>query len=461
MASKKTKPPVPKAKFKRSRADPGGLHPAARVRAELTLSGAFRIPPTKPVKKNPPKDKTETPQKAGKKSRTKSGRKTKDPKKDEKPALVESSVTSVTSVESTEAHSKDEADKIAEFEAKEKDRLNKARLEFLQLVNSPTSKSFGGLKVECPVMLVHQDEDVLIALLAFAALSARRTIHKANSVYRECLEEENPGDSAVSIDVLRSDLVDLLGWSRNSKTYEALFHSLARLTSTRITWNENYMSPEGDAPIRESKLIGFYECPWTLPDLKSPWVPSWSIGAHSSKAEIPQDGILTHQASEADKVTKEVEPHLDGDVDIPQPKRDVDNPQNTQTHQPIWSVAKKPSTVVICSYLTAPVLEAKTNEKFGLHWTEERSSLGPSARCLYSQLAAMVWPGSTIKTSWDDLVKRLFARTPNDRLRGITTRLLKTMPAGWSFDMQGTGKRSILVVTRPAIKRPKIMNVNV
>jgi len=50
------------------------------------------------------------------------------------------------------------------------------------------------MKVECPVMLVHQDEDVLIALLAIAALSARRTIRKCHSDYASALRKKNADD---------------------------------------------------------------------------------------------------------------------------------------------------------------------------------------------------------------------------------------------------------------------------
>ena len=416
MASKKYTRPISHPNFKRERADPASLYPAARVRAELTLSGAFQVPPSKPVKKGEPRVK-------------KTGDET----------VAEPIVVPNKSADAIEKEEKAMQDAIEHYKT---------------LLIQPTSKSFNDLEIECPVMLVHQDEDVLVALLTIAASSSRRTKHTSSSVSRKCLKESNPSGSAISIDVLRSELLDLLSRGRNHYTYESLCNSLVRLGATQLKWSDPTFIPDEDIPIRGSNLIGFKKTPWRVSSKKKNWIPPWSsvTKRHFGLKDKPKE--QTHDGLEGSAVNNAaLEPPTDNTPQI-EPKKSLKEDYIT------WTL-KTPLTIVICPYLSLPILDPKTKEKYGLHWIAERSSLGPSARCLYSQIAAIAWPGSTIKTKWDTLVERLYSTKPNDKLRGTATRLLKSMPHNWKLVIHGTGARSVLEVTRPPIKGSKTFKIGV
>jgi len=153
---------------------------------------------------------------------------------------------------------------------------------------------------------------------------------------------------------------------------------------------------------------------------------------------------LDPKVTEAHQAAKEEETHPDGEVEA-------------EAGKFIWSAGRQPFTVVISSYLTAPVLDAKTNEKFGLHWTEERLSLGPSARCLYSQLCGEGLARQHHKTSWT-ILWSCCVQTPQMIDSGHHNEAVEDHARRLVIRNARHRKRAILVVTRPAIKKSKIMD---
>lgn len=344
MAASKSPKKQVYAKVERLAVDPTTLYRTARLRASLTLSGAFR---------SPPKGLTKT-------------------------------------SESIEA-------------------ISRRKI----LMSLPTNAYAKEVSVACPVQLVSADEDVLVALLSIAASSARRTVLTGESPERVCLSEDKVRGKVLVINVERSELVDLLGWGRNSVSYDAVFHSLVRLAFAQVTEQPYSTEP------RSTNVIGFPRVPWT----EVPW--------NEDQADIlwPPIWVPNHER----KRSKE------------------DSPIN-RWHQ------KGPVALVISSFVSEPVLYTDRRLLFGLHLLEERRGLSPTARGLYSHLVAYSWPGKEKKVAWDPILKKYYGTTPDPVLRRAAVRLLSRLPEAWDLKLSGRGQRCMISIKRPPMYSGKVKN---
>jgi hypothetical protein len=283
--------------------------------------------------------------------------------------------------------------------------------------------------------LVSVDEEVLIALLAMAAVKIRRFEYEPQTKQperdespRACLGESKQTGMVIGFEFQRSELAQLLGWGLNKVSYEAIFHSLVRLQAARF---REPISP--DSPIEykqttwSSRIIGFTEVLYRVeagdPEKGSPddteWIPQWQ----------PKSGKTAGKSTSAMSVT------------------------NVNARQVKWAPTEKVE-VILCRHLSEIVLSPDTKTLYGLHLMSERSQLSPFGRTLYTQIVAQVRPGQERTVHLDTLLRKARGKFPtaterSAALKILTKKWLKS--EGWVVTSSGRAEKTDLRVKRPSL----------
>jgi len=109
------------------------------------------------------------------------------------------------------------------------------------------------LEIICPWELDADDESVLMALLAIVAPADRRKTVRGGSKMRSILKEQGVrmDDDTLAAVATRHEILTLLGWGTNGRSYERLNESFKRLENTNI----HYLNSEGS---QFSRLIAIH-----------------------------------------------------------------------------------------------------------------------------------------------------------------------------------------------------------
>jgi len=120
--------------------------------------------------------------------------------------------------------------------------------------SGPSAKKPYRLQIVCPWELDADDESVLMALLAVMATADRRKIVSAGSGFRGILGESGNGatEQTIAAVATRLEILNLVGWGTNGRSYDRLEESLKRLENTNL----NYFS--SDQQSQHSRLIGIH-----------------------------------------------------------------------------------------------------------------------------------------------------------------------------------------------------------
>lgn len=284
--------------------------------------------------------------------------------------------------------------------------------------------------------LVSVDEEVLVALLAMAAVKNRRFEYEPHTRQperdespRACLGESEQTGMVIGFEFQRSELAKLLGWGLNKVSYEAIFHSLVRLQAARF---REPISPDSPIKYRQttwsSRIIGFTEVLYRAeagdlgkdsPD-DTEWIPQWQ----------PKSGKTAGKPTSAVSVTGNVNPR-----------------------QFKWAPTGKVE-VILCRHLSEIVLSPDTKTLYGLHLMSERNQLSPLGRTLYTQIVAQVRPGQERTVHLDTLLRKARGTFPTATERSVALKILTKKwlkSEGWVVTSSGRGEKTNLRVKRPPL----------
>ena len=268
------------------------------------------------------------------------------------------------------------------------------------------------LRIKKQVPLMSADEEVLVAMLAIAGVKMRRAIYDEGSGPRECLEEEKIEGEVVAIRFHRSELARLLGWGLNNVSYEAIFHSLIRLSRATL------LLPGSSHP--SSRIIGLPQVEWQNVIVQD-WKPRTPKPPKPSK-----------------------------------PAESAKNPESVTASIGKWPPHLLNVEVILCQNLSQFVLDPDIKIPYGLHLMRERRVLRTLGRTLYTHIVAQVRPSQERLVHLDTILIKLRGRSPtvperSAAISAITTGTAKNL--NWEISVLGRGEQTFLKVKRPQLPR--------